>query len=166
MAAAPEISGLLRGRGRETATCKTLNINDFRVELSNNKLLELVDVQPPIAGKSTISHRSAIPHGSLSVPLFPSTLFDYLSQWLTNPEQAWPLILVLLLILLILLINTLLSTATTEGKRSSERKKLYSRLPAQYQPRWDARKSNEVFWIVQIQKRLGYVGKLKKHPGK
>ena len=126
MAAAPEISGLLRGRGRETATCKTLNIIDFRVELSNNKLLELVDVQPPIAGKSTISHRSAIPHGSLSVPLFPSTLFDYLSQWLTNPEQAWPLILVLLLILLILLINTLLSTATTEKKKIKEKNKLYS----------------------------------------
>ena len=134
MAAAPEISGLLRGRGRETATCKTLNIIDFRVELSNNKLLELVDVQPPIAGKSTISHRSAIPHGSLSAPslsIHPVRLIVYLSRWLKNPKQAWLLILVLL----ILLINTLLSTATTEGKRSSERKKLYSRLPAQYQPR-------------------------------
>ena len=151
MAAAPEISGLLRGRGRETATCKTLNIIDFRVELSNNKLLELVDVQPPIAGKSTISHRSAIPHGSLSVPLFPSTLFDYLSQWLTNPEQAWPLILVLL----ILIINFLLSTATTGNKKIKERKKLYSRLPAHINQHEMREKATRSFGLCKYRKGWG-----------
>jgi hypothetical protein len=49
-------------------------------------------------------------------------LIVYLSQWLTNLERAWPLILVLL----ILIINTLLSTATTEKKKIKEKNKLYS----------------------------------------
>jgi predicted membrane protein len=101
-----------------------------------------------------------------SLSIHPVRLIVYLSRWLTNPEQAWPLILVLLilvllilvlliLVLLILLINSLLSTATTENKRSRRERNCTRACPSNINQHEMREKATRSFGLCKYRKGWG-----------